>query len=88
MFLENGCVDEKLKKQEDEADKFASETLINEKEYNKFVLKDDFSKDSVINFAQKFEIKTSIIVGRLMHDKIIHFSDSKFSSLRDKYKWE
>ena len=88
VFLENGCVDEKLKKQEDEADKFASETLINEKEYNKFLLKNDFSKDNIVNFAQKLEIKTSVIVGRLMHDKIIHFSDSKLLSLRDKYKWE
>lgn len=88
VFLENECVDAKLEKQEDEANEFASETLINEKEYNKFVLKNDFSKESVLSFAEKLEIKTSIIVGRLMHDKIIHFSDSKLLSLRDKYKWE
>lgn len=88
VFLENGCIDEKLKKQEDEADKFASETLINEKEYKKFISKNDFSKDSVVDFAQKLEIKTSIIVGRLMHDKIIHFSDFNLLTLRDKYKWE
>ena len=35
VFLENECVDAKLEKQEDEANEFASETLINEKEYNK-----------------------------------------------------
>ena len=88
VFLENECVDAKLEKQEDEANEFASETLINEKEYNKFVLKNDFSKESVVNFAQKHKIKTSVIVGRLMHDKIIYFSDSKLLALRDKYKWE
>ena len=52
------------------------------------LLKNDFSKESVLSFAEKLEIKTSVIVGRLMHDKIIHFSDSKLLSLRDKYKWE
>ena len=61
---------------------------INEKEYNKFVLKNDFSKESVVSFAKKHEIKISVIVGRLMHDKIIHFSDSNLLTLRDKYKWE
>ena len=88
VFLENECVDAKLEKQEDEANEFASETLINEKEYNKFVLKNDFSKESVVSFAKKHEIKTSVIIGRLMHDKIIHFSDSNLLTLRDKYKWE
>lgn len=88
VFLENECVDAKLEKQEDEANEFASETLINEKEYNKFVLKNDFSKESVVSFAKKHEIKISVIVGRLMHDKIIHFSDSNLLTLRDKYKWE
>ncbi|WP_323591558.1 HigA family addiction module antitoxin [Aliarcobacter butzleri] len=88
VFLENECVDAKLEKQEDEANEFASETLINEKEYNKFVLKNDFSKNSVVNFAQQLRTKTSIVVGRLMHDKIIHFGNYKLLSLRDKYKWE
>lgn len=85
IFLEDGCVDVKLKKQEDEANKFASETLINEKEYNKFVSKNDFSKSSVTNFAKLLEIKSSIVVGRLMHDKIVAFNDYNLLSLRDKY---
>ena len=88
VFLENECVDAKLEKQEDEANEFASETLINEKEYNKFVLKNDFSKNSVVNFAQQLRTKTSIVVGRLMHDKIIHFGNYKLLNLRDKYTWE
>jgi len=88
VFLEDGCDDPNLQKQEDEANRFASETLIDEKEYKKFISKNDFSKKSVVNFAKKLDIKPSIVIGRLMHDQIIHYSDSNLLALRDKYRWK
>ena len=87
VFLENGCDDPKLKKQEDEADKFASDLLVNNKDFEQFLALGDFSESSVVNFAKDQGIKASIIVGRLMHNKIIHFNDYKLSPLRDRYKW-
>lgn len=87
VFLEDGC-DPKLKKQEDEADTFASELLINHKEFEQFVSLGDFLQNSVIEFAKKQGVKTSIVVGRLMHNDIIKFNDFKLSPLRDRYKWE
>ena len=88
VFLEDDCVDLKLKKQETEADKFASEILLADKEFNIFLSKKDFSKDNVVNFAKRLEIKPSIIVGRLMHEKIVAFNHFPLSALRDRYKWE
>lgn len=88
IFLEDGGSDLKLKKQEDEADKFSSDILINEKEYNKFVLLNKFNKETILDFAKKLNIKPSIIVGRLMHDEIIKFNNYQLSSLRDRYKWK
>lgn len=88
VFLEDGCIDSKLKKQEDEADKFASDILINEKEYNKFISENNFTRELIIDFAKKLNVKPSIIVGRLMHDNIIKFNDYQLSSLRDRYKWK
>jgi len=88
VFLEDGCVDLKLKNQEEEADKFASETLLSDKEFKKFLSENNFSKDSVVNFARKLEIKPAIVVGRLMHDKIVEFNNFQLSTLRDRYKWE
>ena len=88
VFLEDGCIDSKLQKQEDEADKFASDILINEKEYNKLILKDDFSKENIINLSKKLDIKPAIIIGRLLHDKIVRFNDYSLLTLRDRYKWE
>ncbi len=88
VFLEDGSTNTKLQKQEDEADKFASETLISQKEYNLFISNNDFSKSSVLSFAKHLEIKPSIIVGRLMHDKHIEFNNYELSPLRDRYKWK
>jgi len=88
MFLEDEYSKIKLKKQEDEADKFASETLIREKDYNKFISTNRLTKSNVISFSEKLGIKPSIIVGRLMHDKIIKYNDYQLSSLRDRYKWK
>lgn len=88
MFLEDEYLNEILKKQEDEADNFAKELLIPSKDYKNFIDKEDFSKDSVIEFAKKLNIKISIIIGRLMHDKIVKYNDYRLFILRDKYKWE
>jgi len=88
VFLEDGCVDLKLKEQEDEADKFASETLLNTKDYNKFISADNFTKSNVLTFAEQLDVKPSIVVGRLMHDKLIAFNDYQLSFLRDRYKWK
>jgi len=88
VFLEDGCDDPKLQKQEDEANKFASDLLVNSKDFEHFVSLGDFSPNSVIAFAKKQGVKTSIVVGRLMHNEIIKFNDFKLSPLRDRYKWK
>ncbi|MEA3521699.1 MAG: HigA family addiction module antitoxin [Campylobacterota bacterium] len=88
VFLEDGYSDTKLQKQEDEADKFANEILINQKEYEKFISKNDFSKSGVLIFSKYLEVKPSVVVGRLMHDKYIEFNNYQLSSLRDRYKWK
>lgn len=87
-FLEDGCNDPKLQKQEDEANKFARDILINNKNFEEFISLNDFSKSNVINFAKEQGIKSSIVVGRLMYEKIIEFNDYKLSPLRDRYKWK
>ncbi|MDD2450592.1 MAG: HigA family addiction module antitoxin [Sulfurovum sp.] len=88
VFLEDGCDDPKLKKQEDEADRFASDLLINNKDFEQFIASGDFSQKSVITFAEEQGVKTSIVVGRLMHHEVIKFNDYKLSPLRDRYKWK
>jgi len=87
IFLENGYSDPALQKQEDEANQFARDFLIPKEDFKIFTEKNVFNKQSIVSFAKRLEIKPSIVIGRLMHEKIITYNDYKLSSLRDQYKW-
>lgn len=56
---------------EQEADKFASESLIAPAKYNAFVQAGDFSRAAIKGFAHFVGIGTDIVAGRLAHDKHI-----------------
>ena len=87
VFLEDGYSDDKLKKQENEADNFARELLIKDETFNAFISGKIFNKTSVLVFAKEQNIKPSIVVGRLMYEKIVAFNNYELSGLRDRYKW-
>ncbi len=59
---------------EEEADKFAEDFLIPEKEYLRFITFRDFSREAILKFSQSIGISPGIVVGRLHHDKLIHYS--------------
>lgn len=81
-------IEYELDKREDfekEADAYAAEVLIPSKEYKKFVKKHDFSKQNIVDFANRIEIDPGIIVGRLQFEELIGYE--KYSGLRKKYYW-
>lgn len=59
---------------EDEADSLASEWIIPEKQYKKFISENTLSKLSIVNFAHSIGIHPSMIVGRLQHDGFLGFN--------------
>lgn len=69
---------------ESAADEFAKETLIASKEFEPFIAKKDFSKSSIIQFADALEIDTGIVVGRLQKEGYIEYS--WYNELKTKYK--
>ena len=70
---------------EDKADKFASNTLINEKDYNQFIEKSDLTEEEIIKFAKAQEVQPFIVVGRIQKER----NDFKFCHrLKIRYKWE
>lgn len=60
---------------EDEADLLASQWIIPEKEYEKFISENNISRLSIRKFAQSIGIHPCMIVGRLQHDKLIEFNE-------------
>ena len=69
---------------ESAADEFAKETLIPSKEFDSFIAKNDFSKPSIVQFANAVEIDAGIVVGRLQKEGYIEYS--WYNDLKTKYK--
>ena len=68
VFLEDDTRDGE---KEDEANAFASNQLIPESEWHKFVALGKFSQEAVMVFAEKLGISAGIVVGRLQHEQKI-----------------
>lgn len=69
---------------EKEADNFASDKLIDEKDYDEF-LKNPLSRQGIVNFAKKLGIHPGIVAGRLCHDGKVSWN--KVSTLRPRLKF-
>lgn len=69
---------------EKRADEFAGNYMIPQEAYEKFI-KESITLDTIKIFAQKCEIPSFIVIGRLMKDGIIQWN--KYSSERIRYKW-
>lgn len=72
VFIEEK--DRQVNKAEQEADRFAQNILIPEAAYKAFISNDRFDSASIGRFAKNNSIAPGIVVGRLQHDKVIHFS--------------
>lgn len=53
---------------EDEANRFARDTLIPPDDYSRFLDADDFAESAIISFAKSLGVPSGIVVGRLQRD--------------------
>ncbi|MCH7880730.1 MAG: HigA family addiction module antidote protein [Proteobacteria bacterium] len=84
IFLEDGSDDAETRVQEQEADHFASNTLIPISAYTAFTQTGIFTAQSIHNFAKSIGIAPGVVTGRLQHDgHIAHHCHSH----REQYKW-
>lgn len=71
--------------EECEADMLASNYLIPDKLYEKFIKEYDYKdKMSIIRYSKNIGIAACILVGRLLHDKLIKYTD--YSDLRPSFE--
>lgn len=66
------------------ANKFASELLINQKEYEEYIKQGVFNESSISRFAKKQHVADFVVIGRLQKDKYIGWN--KFQYLKPKYQ--
>lgn len=72
---------------ETEANRFASNFLINPTDYVKFVNAKDFSVANIKKFALEQQVSPGIVVGRLQHDEHLPFQ-TPLNSLKIRYTWK
>lgn len=58
---------------EEEANKFARDFFINPKDFQEFVLQNEFTPGSIKQFAMKQNVLPGIVLARLQHDKIVGY---------------
>jgi HTH-type transcriptional regulator/antitoxin HigA len=66
----NGATDD----DENEADDFARQTLIPKAQFDYFVERNDFGRESIVRFAESIDIDAGIVVGRLQKEGHINYS--------------
>lgn len=67
IFLEDIEDFEQQKEKEAEADRFASDTLLDARQEREVIENGDFSRTTILFYSQKFQTAPSIIIGRLQH---------------------
>jgi addiction module HigA family antidote len=84
VFLETEQNDSE--KEEKEADKFASDTLISREQWKQFIAQKSYrTKTGIEEFAQKIGIASGIVVGRLQHEELLPFTHC--NQLKRTLKW-
>src|SRR5260370_314127 len=66
--LTDKVVDPEMQRNEEEANRFAGDTLIPSDALGRFIQQKDFSNDAIHRFAEEQSIGPGIVVGRLQHD--------------------
>ena len=82
-FFSNYSDEEEYRKKEEEADAFAKEWLIDSQSYATFVLKKQFDRQAIVDFAKQIGIHPSIVLGRLQKEHIVDYR--QFHDLKLKY---
>lgn len=70
---------------EKEADHFATDFIIDSKEYREFVKGPQLDRQSIIAFAKSQSIAPGLVVGRLQHDNYIEYN--KFNDLKISFRF-
>ncbi|MDC3952751.1 HigA family addiction module antitoxin [Polyangium jinanense] len=83
--LGDHVVDPEMQRFEDEANRFAADTLIPPESLSRFVRAGRFTNESIHDFAEEVGVGPGIVVGRLQHDKIL--SPHQGNRLKQRLAW-
>jgi addiction module HigA family antidote len=83
--LGDRTVDPEMQRIEDEANRFAADTLIPPLQLSAFIKSGDFGNEAIHDFAETVGVGPGIVVGRLQHDGIL--ARHQGNALKQKIDW-
>lgn len=83
--LDDNVVDPEMQAREEEANRFAADTLIPPGLLSGFLARDDFTNEAIHDFAEAAGVGPGIIVGRLQHEGFLEFHQG--NSLKQVLRW-
>lgn len=84
--LADNVIDPQMKKTEEEANRFAADTLIPPKALDTFIQHGKFSNETVLKFSEDLGIGPGIVIGRLQHEGLLdHYQGN---ALKRRFNWK
>ena len=83
--LLDGSVDPEMQKLEDEANRFAADTLIEPELLGKFISFEIFTNDSIYEFSEAINVSPGIVVGRLQREGLLEPHEG--NKLKQRVNW-
>jgi len=83
--LADNVVDPQMQGEEEEANRFAEDTLIPPDDLFDFIRQDNFTLDSIKRFSDRLQIGPGIVVGRLQRDEILGYHQG--NGLKRRFNW-
>ncbi len=83
--LLDGVVDAQMQKKEEEANRFASDTLIPPVRLEEFIRQHDFRTESVHAFADALNIGPGLVIGRLQKEGLVEYHQG--NTLKHTFEW-
>jgi HTH-type transcriptional regulator / antitoxin HigA len=84
--LDDEVVDPEMRPQEEEANRFAADTLIPPDALSRFIRANEFTNAAIKLFADELQIGPGIIVGRLQKEGVLEYFQG--NALKQRFHWE
>lgn len=72
-YLTDAVVDPQMQRNEEEANRFAADTLIPPKPLTRFIQEGVFTNESIHQFSEELDIGPGIVVGRLQRERLLSY---------------
>jgi HTH-type transcriptional regulator / antitoxin HigA len=84
--LTDKVVDPEVQKEEEEANRFASDTLVPPIALATFIARKNFTSEAIFKFSEEIDVAPGVVVGRLQHDGVL--APSQGNAFKQKLAWK